>query len=250
LEDTSQAYECIINLAGQALPEKRWNDKVKKDIYESRIQTTQRVISYMEKAKEKPKLLISGSAIGFYGDSLEKVFTENSEPATPGFPSHLCQDWEGEAMKASQWGVRVCLLRTGIVLGKGGGALAEMAPLFKLGLGAQMGDGQQWMSWIHREDVGGIIEFLIHHPDLKGPFNLTSPFPVRNREFTKSLAHVLHRPSFLKLPPFLVKILFGEMGESLLLKGQQVLPDKILKAGYVFQYPHLEEALRECVATS
>jgi len=226
-------YDAVINLAGAPLNKHRWNDKTKKHIYNSRIETTQKIVDAIKSGAIKPNVLISGSAIGFYDT---------------GFPHALCQDWELVAMQAAEFGVRVCTLRTGIVLEKDGGALKEMLLPFKCGLGAQLGNGQQWMSWIHREDVLNIICFLLSHDDLSGPFNVTAPIPVTNTAFTQTLAHVMHRPSFLKLPNFLVKLLFGEMGENLLLKGQQIIPDRLLEAGYVFKFPSLCMALENILA--
>ena len=247
LNPNEDIFDVIINLAGKPLNENRWNDSIKKSIYDSRIQTTLKVIEYIKNAHSKPKLLISGSAIGFYGNGGNHIFTEDSQPADQGFPHKLCRDWEQTAQLASEYGVRVCLLRTGIVLGKEGGALKEMIIPFKFGLGAQLGDGNQWMSWIHMEDIIGIIEFLIYTPTLSGPINLTAPEPVPNTEFCAKLAAVLHRPCFLKLPDFFVESLFGEMGKVLLLQGQRGVPDKLLKAGYVFKFPMILEALQDVI---
>jgi len=243
LNDTQVSYEVIINLAGEPLNKHRWDEKVKKHIYDSRIETTRKIIRYIQGAEIKPKTLISGSAIGFYGHSTSQVFNEESPPADQGFTHQLCADWEAEAMKASAYGVRVCTIRTGIVLDQNHGALAEMLPAFRYGLGAQLGDGKQWMSWIHRDDVIKAIDFLITHANLSGSFNLTAPVAVTNGEFTRTLAHALHRPSFLKLPPFVVKTLFGEMGEALLLQGQRVIPERLSTAGYTFMFPTLDKAL-------
>ena len=237
-----QHYDVIINLAGEPLNKKRWNDKVKQEIYNSRINTTKDIINYIKKAAIKPKVLISGSAIGYYGNDQDKIFTEESLPADAGFTNKLCNDWEQIALQATQHGVRVCLLRTGIVLGKNGGALKELIMPFKFGLGATLGNGTQWMSWIHIQDMIEAIMYLINNDNLNGPFNLTAPTPVTNTEFSKQLAKVLHRPCFLKLPNIMVKLLFGEMGETLLLKGQKVLPDKLIKAGYKFKLQTLAEA--------
>ncbi len=245
LSNTDKPYDIVINLAGESLNANRWTEKLKRELYESRIKTTQKIIDYIKIASIKPKLLISGSAIGFYGSSLERVFTEDSEPANKKFTHVLCNDWEKIALQASEYHVRVCLIRLGIVLGKEGGALNKMIIPFKLGLGAQLGNGKQWMSWIHIRDVVYSIEYLINHSDLKGPFNLTSPIPVMNKKFTQELAKTLKKRSLLVLPNFIVKILFGEMGESLLLKGQKVMPHRLTKAGYSFKFLKLENALED-----
>lgn len=239
------AYEIIINLAGEPLNKKRWNDEVKKNIYLSRIQTTQKLISFIANAKSKPKLLISGSAIGFYGNNAEVIFTENSSHTDDGFTHKLCHDWESIANQASNYGVRVCIMRTGIVLYMNGGALKEMIPAFNLGFGCQLGDGHQWMSWIHMDDVVGAIEFLIQNESLNGPFNFTAPEAVTNKEFSNELASSLNRPCFLRIPDFMVEIIFGEMGKTLLLQGQRVVPDKLIKAGYKFKFPILSNALQD-----
>ncbi|MDF2965556.1 MAG: rcp [Rickettsiaceae bacterium] len=239
--------DVIINLAGQPLNSKRWNDKVKQDIYNSRINITQSLINFIKDTPNKPKLLISGSAIGYYGSSNDKVFVESSEPVELGFNHQLCKDWEHTAMQAQEYGVKVCLLRIGLVLGKGGGLIKEMLLPFKLGLGAQIGDGGQWMSWIHIEDMISAIDFIINNSNSEGVFNFTSPENVTNREFTKKFAAALKRPSFLKLPRFIVNIIFGEVGEELLLKGQRVVPQKLIEAGYQFKFAKLESALKDIV---
>jgi uncharacterized protein (TIGR01777 family) len=245
LNDEEISYDVIINLAGEPLNKNRWNDRVKKVIYDSRIQSTQNIVDYIKTAKVKPNLLVTSSAIGFYGSSSTKNFSEDTKPADHSFIHKICADLEAEGMKASEYGVRVCIIRTGIVLGKNKGALAELLPPFKLGLGAQLGNGKQWMSWIHIDDVVGVIDFLVQNVELGGPFNLASPGTVTNAQFTKELARALKRPSFLKLPDFMVKLLFGEMGEALLLKGQRVIPHNLMKAGYKFKFPTLEGALED-----
>ncbi len=245
LDNIVSPYDVIINLAGESLNKNRWNEKVKNDIYQSRIQTTQKIINYIKTAEVKPQLLISGSAIGFYGSSTDQIFKEDSEPADKGFTHNLCQNWEKIAQEASQHGVRVCLIRTGIVLGKDGGALEKMLTPFKLGLGAQLGNGKQWMSWIHMDDVVMALVYLMNHANLNGAFNLTAPEPVTNKVFTHELAKTLKRPSILVLPNFIVKMMFGEMAEFLLLKGQKVIPEKLLNAGYSFKFDKLANALKD-----
>jgi len=236
-------YDVIINLAGQSLNQKRWNEEVKKNIYESRIQTTQKIINFIKKSKLKPKLLISGSAVGFYGNHYDQIFTEESIAVDNGFTHKLCADWEKTAEQALTYGVRVCLLRTGIVLGRDGGALKEMIPPFNFGLGAKLGNGKQWMSWIHMEDAVGAIIFLMNNDTLTGAFNLTAPEATNNQTFSSELAAALHRPCFLTMPKIVVEILFGEMGKTLLLNGQKVVPSKLLNSGYKFKFPNVSAAL-------
>ncbi len=243
LKSDDEHYDIIINLAGESLSKKRWDDKIKKNIYESRIQTTQKIINFIEESKLKPKLLISGSAIGFYGNHEDKIFTEETIPADNGFTHRLCEDWEKTAEQALKYGVRVCLLRTGIVLGKNGGVLKEMIPAFKFGLGAKIGNGKQWMSWVHMDDVVAAIIFLMNNDTLTGPFNLTAPEVINNQTFSSELAAALHRPCFLTMPKLVVELLFGEMGKTLLLNGQKVMPSKLLNSGYQFKFPNISVAL-------
>lgn len=245
LDSKKGNYDVIINLAGEPLNGKRWNDEVKQNLYESRIKSTEKIVTYIEGCDVKPKVLITGSAIGFYGSSLSEKFTEDTTPADHSFTQKMCADWELAGMKASEYGVRVCVIRTGIVLDQHHGALTEMLPPFRLGLGAQLGDGDQWMSWIHINDVVGAVGFLMNNPDLSGPFNLAAPNAVTNAQFTKQVAKVVKKPSFLKLPPFMVRFLFGEMADALLLKGQRVVPHNLVKAGYQFQFPTLGTALND-----
>lgn len=243
LDVSRPVYDVIINLAGASLNKQRWSHKTKQMLYDSRINTTQKIVDYIQAVSIKPALLISGSAIGFYGHSQQTVFTEDVLPTDSGFTHQLCADWEKLALKASEYGTRVCTIRTGIVLAKNGGALAAMLPAYRWGLGAQFGQGTQWMSWIHIADLIGIVDYLIKHTMLIGPFNLTAPHPSTNDNFTQTLAKTLKRPTFLKLSPWFIKLAFGEMGETLLLQGQKVLPDKILQAGYQFIFPYLDKAL-------
>jgi uncharacterized protein (TIGR01777 family) len=245
LNDTD-VFDVVINLAGQGITDKRWTSGIKKQLRVSRIVTTQKLINYLQTAKKKPECFISGSAIGYYGNQGEKLVDEQMS-GDNSFSSKLCFDWEHEAQQAEGLGVRTCYLRTGIVLGKKGGALAKMLPAFKLGLGGPMGSGRQWMSWIHIDDLIGIILHAINHKDIKGAINGTAPNPVSNKVFSSTLASVLKRPAFLPMPAFVLKLMLGEMAEELLLSGQRVIPKKILDAGYHFQYAELENALSEVV---
>jgi len=239
-------FDIVINLAGQGITDKRWTQDIKKQLRDSRIVTTQKIIQYLQAASKKPELLISGSAIGYYGNQAEKLIDEQMS-GDNSFSSKLCFDWEHEAQQAEALGIRSCYLRTGIVLGKNGGALSKMLPAFKLGLGGPMGNGRQWMSWIHIDDLVGIILHVINNKDIKGAINGTAPTPVTNKEFSSTLARVLKRPAFLTMPAFILKLMLGEMAQELLLSGQRVIPKKILDAGYDFQYAELEEALWEVV---
>ena len=245
LNDTD-VFDVAINLAGQGITDKRWTPGIKKQLRDSRILTTEKLISYLQAAKKKPECLISGSAIGYYGNQGEKLINEQIS-GDNSFSSKLCFDWEHEAQQAEALGIRTCYLRTGIVLGKKGGALCKMLPAFKLGLGGPMGSGRQWMSWIHIDDLIGIILHVINNKDIKGAINGSAPNPVTNKVFSSTLARVLKRPAFLPMPAFVLKLMLGQMAEELLLSGQRVIPKKILDAGYEFKYAELENALSEVV---
>mgnify|MGYP006149154839 FL=1 len=236
-------FDVVINLAGEPIANKRWNDQQKKRIFGSRIETTESLIEYFKKSKHKPKLLINGSAIGYYGTARTNDNIDEKSGCDDSFSSQLCQKWEAAALEAESLGIRTCLIRTGIVLGKNGGALSKMLPPFKMGLGGRIGYGKQWMSWIHLDDLVGIILCCINNDNLKGAVNGTSPNPVINEVFTKTLGTALKRPTIFPMPEIVIKLLMGQMGEELLLSGKRVLPRKALDAGYIFKYKTLEDAL-------
>ncbi len=242
LDPQAHIFDVIINLAGEPLNKKRWNAQVKNNLIESRVNITQKLLDYIAQVQKKPHTLISGSAIGYYGSNDHLYFKEETPSVSDCFTHQLCKTWEEEALQAKKFGVRVCLLRMGIVLGKEGGALKEMLPSFRWGVGTQLGNGKQWMSWIHKIDVVRAIEFLILHNQLDGPFNLTAPTPVTHAVFTLALAKKLHRPLFLRMPDWTVKMLFGEMGQTLLLQGQKVIPQRLIDSGFSFTYNTLDEA--------
>ena len=237
------SYQIIINLAGAPIFDARWSDGRKQIIRDSRINLTRQLVNCMAAMTIKPELLISGSAIGYYGDQGDTVLTESSTTRTD-FSQQLCVDWENEAKKAEQFGVRVCLIRTGLVLGDGGGLLQRMLLPFKLGLGGRLGNGQQWMSWIHRQDWIAIALRMITDLSMHGAYNATAPNPVTNNEFTNTLAHGLKRPALLPVPACLLKMLLGEMS-GLILGSQRVLPERLLAEGFTFQYTDLSSALTE-----
>ncbi len=235
--------EVIVNLAGLSLGSGRWTKRLKQEFVSSRVGVTRRIIDYIADAHEKPRVLISGSAVGYYGARGDEALDEGSA-AGDEFQAHLCKAWEAEALKAETHGVRVCLLRTGVVLGKGGGALSSLLMPFRLGLGGYVGSGKQWMSWIHIDDVIGIILHLMANNSLKGAFNCTAPNPETNRDFGRKLGSALHRPAIMWAPGWLVRLLAGEMAH-LYVTGQKVLPKKALQSGYRFQYPELGVALAQ-----
>jgi len=237
------SYQVIINLAGAPIFDARWSDARKQVIRDSRISLTKQLIECMACMTDKPELLISGSAIGYYGDQGDTVLTEESATLKD-FSQQLCADWENEAKKAEQIGVRVCLIRTGLVLAEGGGLLQRMLLPFRLGLGGRLGDGQQWMSWIHRQDWIAIARTMIADSSMQGAYNATAPNPVTNSEFTRTLAHCLKRPALLPVPAWLLKILLGEMS-GLVLGSQRVMPERLLAQSFEFQYPDLSSALNQ-----
>ncbi len=243
--DSTAVFDVLINLAGAGIGDKRWSSQVKQELHDSRIITTRNLVNFMRRAEHKPELFISGSAIGYYGLCGDQIIDETGQ-GDDSFTSQLCQAWEAEASIANQLGVNTVLLRTGIVLGDGG-ALAKMLLPFKLGIGGKLGNGKQWFSWIHIADLVGIICYLIDNPSTTGPVNGTAPDPVTNYTFTKVLGKVLGKPTFLPIPGFAIRLLFGDMGYELLLSGQRVIPTAIQKAGYEFQYTDLEKALNNVI---
>jgi hypothetical protein len=234
--------DAIVNLAGEPIAQ-RWTREAKRKIRESRIVGTRRLVQALAQLPKRPGVLVSASAIGYYGNRGDEILTESSAPAS-GFLAELCRDWEKEADAAESLGVRVVKLRIGVVLGSGGGALARMLPPFKMGVGGRLGSGKQWMSWIHIDDVAGLIRFALDDPTIRGPVNATAPNPVTNAEFTGILASALHRPAFMPVPAVALKTLFGEMS-SVLLDSQRVLPRVAESAGYQFKYKALPPALAQ-----
>lgn len=241
------SFDVVVNLTGEPIANKRWSNQQKQRIISSRVETTQKLIEYFKTSKNKPSLFISGSAIGFYGVGVSNKNITEEALGDNSFSSQLCQKWEAVALKAEALGIRTCRLRTGIVLGKGGGALQKMLPPFKLGLGGKIGHGNQWMPWIHIDDLVGIIRYCIDHEEINGAVNGTAPNPVTNIVFTKTLGNVLNRLTLMPMPAIVVKLMMGQMGEELLLSGKKVVPKKITQQGYIFKYPKLEDALLNVV---
>lgn len=235
--------DVIINLAGATI-NKRWNNSYKRELINSRLKITKDIISLIKKLKTKPRLLISASAIGYYGSQNNSHIDESSS-CVEDFTHKLCSVWESEAKKAENFGVRTCITRLGIVLGKNGGALKEMLPAFKWGFGGIIGSGKQWFSWVHIEDVISVFKFLINNKSQRGIFNLTSPNPVSNLELTRAIGESLNRPTIFTIPAFVIRLIFGEMGECLLLKGSAVYPSKLLKCKYQFKYQFIDKALED-----
>jgi len=234
--------DAVINLAGEPIVNKRWSESQKRRLLDSRINLTLQISKAISRCETPPHTFISGSAIGFYGRQGDKHIDEEFNDIYPEFSHVLCRDWEHAATKAQSSKTRVCLLRTGVVLAKQGGALSKMLPAFKFGFGGPLGHGHQGMSWIHINDMIQLILFVLTHDDLHGPINATAPNPVDNNEFSQTLGTVLSRPAMLRMPSWLLKLMMGEMSD-LLIHGQFVMPNKLLAHNYRFHYPELKPAL-------
>ncbi|MBA2735853.1 MAG: TIGR01777 family protein [Pyrinomonadaceae bacterium] len=239
------ALDAIVHLAGENIAG-RWTDEKKRRLMESRVDGTKNIVETIGKLKNKPKVLINASAIGVYGDRADEILTETSA-AGDSFLAEIGKNWEAEAVKAENFGVRVVRLRIGIVLAKDGGALAQMITPFKFGLGGTIGSGKQWMSWIALEDVVRIVNFALENENLSGAINVVAPNPATNEEFTDTLGATLHRPTFLPLPAFAVNLAFGEMGNALLLDSTRVVPKRLEEAGFKFDFPDLKAALEQAI---
>lgn len=234
-----EGCDIIINLSGASIIG-RWSEHYKKLLYHSRIDTTKRLVEAMETSKSKPELFISTSAIGIYPQ--DRAYSEEDTLLADDFLANLCKDWEAEALKAKELGIRTVIFRLGIVLGKEGGALAKMLTPFRLGIGGVIGDGQQPFSYININDLTRAYHFMIEHTNLAGIFNLTTPNPTTNRGMTKALGKHLNKPTILPLPSFVLKLLLGE-GSSILTGGQTVLPKRLLKSGFIFEYETIDRAI-------
>ena len=242
LSGALSGVNAVVHLAGEPIAQ-RWTSAARERIRRSRVEGTRALVMAMR--PQPPQVLISASAVGYYGSRGDDLLTE-SEPAANDFLGQVAAAWEEEAMAAEAFGVRVARLRSGMVLGRKGGALARMVLPFRLGLGGRLGSGDQWVSWIHIADLTALIRFLLKESTVRGAFNATSPFPVPNREFTKALAEAVHRPAILPVPEFALKLLFGEMAE-VLLGSQRAIPDAAQRAGFIFQHPDIFAALAEIV---
>lgn len=240
-QDQATRYNVSINLAGASIF-RRWTKKAKTVMRESRLRTTRNLVAALAERKGRDTVLLSTSAVGYYGFHEDEILDEGGPPGND-YLANLTRDWEREALRAEEYGARVLICRFGIVLGRGGGALSQMLPLFRKGLGSALGSGNQWFSWIHEQDLVNIFPFLLEQKGLSGPFNLAAPEPVTNREFTKALGSTLGKPTFLPAVPGLVlRMIKGEFG-TVLLKGQRVIPKKLIDAGFCFRFPALKDAL-------
>ena len=241
-----EGADVVVHLAGENVSGLRRTDEKKKAIRDSRVLGTRNVVDAISKLKNKPKVFVASSAIGFYGERGEEEVTESSAMGD-NFLAGVCREWEAESRRAEDAGIRTVLLRTGIVLSKDGGALSTMLLPFKMGVGGVVGSGKQWMSWISMEDEIAVINYVIENENIRGAVNAVSPNPVTNHDFTKTLGDVLYRPTFLPLPEFAVSMIFGEMGDALLLASTKVMPKRLEDAGFEFKYPNLKEAIENAV---
>lgn len=237
-----EGADAVVNLAGAPIAGRRWTAAYKDEIRRSRVDKTHELIDRLRKLENKPGVYVGASAVGYYGTSDDDVFVEDNRPGND-FLAQVCQDWEREALRAQELGIRVALVRTGLVLGYGG-ALEKLLPPFRMGLGGIVGSGRQWWSWIHIDDIVGI--YMLAIDSASGPLNATAPSPVRNRDFTAALGSALNRPTFFPVPAFALALAFGE-GAMALTKGQRVLPERAQALGYRFRHPELDEALASVV---
>lgn len=241
-EQALEGADAVINLAGVPIADARWTPARKQLLIDSRVHTTRTIVGAMSRRSSKPKMLISASGIGYYGASDDRVLDEGTARGH-GFLADLCLEWESEALRAAEFGTRVVLLRTGMVLEQDGGALPKMLLPFRLFAGGPIMPGTQWVSWIHRRDHIGLIQWALANNHVSGPLNAVAPEPVTMKTFCEVLGQVLHRPSWLPVPGIALNILLGELG-TLMTTGQRVIPKKAMAGGYTFQYPTLESALR------
>ncbi|HQU84589.1 MAG TPA: TIGR01777 family oxidoreductase [Pyrinomonadaceae bacterium] len=240
-----ETLDAVVHLAGETITG-RWSEEKKKKIRDSRVFGTRSLVDAFSKLAHKPKVFVSASAIGFYGDRNDEELTESSAVGDT-FLAKTCAEWEAEARRAEDLGIRTVLVRTGIVLAKEGGALGQMLTPFKFGVGGVVGSGKQWMSWISLEDEIEIFNFALENESVRGAINATAPHPVTNEEFTKTLGEVISRPTILPLPEFAVKLVFGEMGDALLLDSTKVLPKRLKDYGFNFKFENLKDALEDAV---
>jgi uncharacterized protein (TIGR01777 family) len=243
-QEAIKEHDVIINLAGASIFSK-WTEEYKKVMRESRLSTTRNIVEGIDSSSGKKTTLFSTSAVGYYGFHGDEELFEDSPPGSD-FLARMAVEWESEALKAREKGVRVVITRFGIVLGDKGGALSQMIPLFQKYLGGPIGSGNQWFSWIHIQDLVGGFVFLMKHPEISEAVNLCSPNPVRNRDLAKALGRTLHRPSLIPAPGFMIKLVLGEFG-SVILEGQRVIPKRLLESGFVYSYPEIDKAIQSIV---
>ena len=245
--DAMEAADAVVNLNGASIGGGRWTPARKKILRTSRVDSTRVLVEALARLKQKPRVLVSASAVGCYGNRGDEILTESSAPGSD-FLAELCRDWEGEAIRAQASGIRTVLTRFGVILSAKGGALTQMLTPFKLGLGGRLGSGKQWMSWIALDDVIGILRSVLSNEQATGAINVVAPNPVRNTEFTSVLASVLHRPAIFSAPAFALRLALGEMADALLLSSQQVRSERSPATTHAFRYENLEPALHSILA--
>jgi uncharacterized protein (TIGR01777 family) len=239
-----EGADAAVCLSGAGIGDGRWTAERKKVLRSSRVDVTRVLVESLGKMKRKPRVFVGASAVGYYGDRGDEILTETSTAGND-FLALLARDWEAEAMRAESSGIRTVIVRFGVVLSAKGGALPRMLTPFKLGVGGRLGSGKQWMSWVALEDVVGIIRSAIANDGIKGPVNMVAPNPVRNSDFTRTLASVLHRPAIFPAPAFALRLALGEMADGLLLSSQHVRPERMMAAGYDYRMTDLEATLRQ-----
>lgn len=242
--DASVEIDAVINLAGAPIADLPWTAARRKLLEESRIDLTRQLVDWINSREKPPGVLVSGSAIGWYGDRGEEELNEHSTPGSGDFASQLCQQWEAEALRAQESGCRVALIRTAPVMAADGGMLARLLPVYRMGLGGRLGSGTQYMPWIHIQDIVALFDHVLHTQECSGAYNGCAPMPVTNAEFTRTLAATLKRPAVLPAPAWLLKLLLGEMS-MLLLGGQNLRPERTMESGFNWQYPDLAQALQQ-----
>jgi uncharacterized protein (TIGR01777 family) len=241
-----EGIDAVIHLAGESISGLRWTDEKKKAIRDSRVIGTRNIVDTISELDQRPSVLISASAVGFYGDRGDEILTETSKSGNT-FLADVCREWEAESRRAEDSGVRTVLMRTGLVMSKHGGALGTMLLPFKMGLGGVIGDGKQWMSWISLDDHINVITTALENESVRGAVNSVSPEPVTNEEFTKVMGEVLYRPTFIPVPEFAVHLMLGEMGEELLLNSERVIPKRLTDLGFKFKFANLKKAIENAV---
>ncbi|GBR53044.1 NAD-dependent epimerase/dehydratase [Neokomagataea thailandica NBRC 106555] len=246
LHKSTPGFDAVVNLAGAPIADRPWTQKRRSILWKSRISLTEKIVSFMGQQDHKPALLLSSSAVGWYGDQRDDLITESSPARDTDFGSTLCQAWENAALRAQDFNTRVAIVRTAPVLSAHGGMLQRMCPAFRLGLGGRIGSGHQWMPWIHLQDIVQIYDTLLHNNACHGPYNAVAPQLIRNTEFTQALANTLHRPAKFVIPAALLKLALGEMS-SMMLNSQRIQPEKLEQIGYNWAYPDIESAMRECL---
>ena len=242
-----EGFDAVVHLSGENLAEGRWTGARKVALRASRIDTTRLLASALARARRKPRVLISSSAVGYYGNRGGEILKESS-PAGSGFVATLCRDWEAAAAPAAEAGIRVVHLRSGVILSASGGVIARMRPVFRLGLGGPLGRGNQWLSWISLPDLLRAIEHLLGAEAVRGPVNTVSPSPVTNREFTRALGRALRRPAAIPVPALALRLLFGEMARDTVLASQRAVPARLIETGFEFMFPDIRDALEHALA--